>query len=42
MEAGVLTRDSVPHGVFKDTVVDERHGRLQRMTGEGKTSELLT
>ena len=28
MEAGVLTRDPVPHGAFKDTVVDERHSRL--------------
>ena len=25
MEAGVLMGDSVPHGAFKDTVIDERH-----------------
>ena len=25
MEAGVLPRDSVPHGTFKDTVIDKRH-----------------
>ena len=42
MEAGVLTRDSVPHGVFKDMVVDERHSKLLKVVGKGMTSELLT
>ena len=27
VEAGVLTGNSVPHGTFKDTVVNKRHGK---------------
>ena len=42
MEAGVLMRDSVPHGAFKDTVIDERHSRLLEWLGKGMKSELLT
>ena len=29
VEPGVLTRDSVPHGMFKDTVVDKRHSEYR-------------
>ena len=30
MEAGVFTRDPVPHGMFKNTVVDKRHSEYKR------------
>ena len=30
METGVLTRDSVSHGTFKNTVVDKRHSKYRR------------
>ena len=29
VEAGVLTGDSVPHGVFEDTIVDKRHSEYR-------------
>ena len=35
MEMGVLTRDSVPHGAFKDTVVNKRHGKSEGSWGKG-------
>ena len=35
VEAGVLPRDSVSHGTFKDTVVDKRHGKMERSWCKG-------
>ena len=40
METGVLTRDSVSHGAFKNTVVDKRHGKCRG--SRWITSELLS
>ena len=41
MEAGVLTRDLVPHGAFKNTVVDKGHSEYKGVQGR-VTSELLS
>ena len=35
MEPGVLPRDSVSHGTFKDTAVNKRHGEIEMSWCEG-------
>ena len=41
MEASVLPRDLVSHGMFKGTAVDQGHGELLGEVGEMVTSKLL-